>query len=282
MVVAMAAFSVEDMLVKAITQTLPIAQILIIFGALGMLFFMLCAAIRKERVFHPAIKERALIFRSTCEIAARLFFTLALATTSLSSTSAILQATPLVVMVGAVFFFNEKVGYRRWLAAIIGFVGVLLIIRPGAESFEPASLFAVLATLGFAGRDLGTRAAPDGLSSVQLGVYGFLMLLIAGLVAWVGNAQWNPLTLMQALHLLLIAVVGVAAYLALTSAMRCGEIALVSPFRYTRLLFALLLGALVFSEVPDFLMLLGCVLIVASGIFSLRRGARRTPQAKTS
>ena len=282
MVVAMAAFSVEDMLVKAITQTLPIAQILIMLGMLGMLFFMLCATVRKERVFHPAIKERALIFRSTCEIAARLFFTLALATTSLSSTSAILQATPLVVMVGAVFFFNEKVGYRRWLAAIIGFVGVLLIIRPGAESFEPASLFAVLATLGFAGRDLGTRAAPDGLSSVQLGVYGFLMLLIAGLVAWAGNAQWNPLTLMQALHLLLIAVVGVVAYLALTSAMRCGEIALVSPFRYTRLLFALLLGALVFSEVPDFLMLLGCVLIVASGIFSLRRGAKRTPQAETS
>lgn len=277
MVVAMAAFAVEDMLVKSITQTVPIAQILIIFGALGMVFFMSCARYRNERVFHPAIKERALIIRSICEVAARLFFTLALATTSLSSTSAILQATPLVVMVGAVFFFGEKVGYRRWIAALIGFIGVLLIIRPGADSFEPASLFAVLATIGFAGRDLGTRAAPSGLSAIQLGVYGFLMLLIAGVVAFFGTYQWIAITFNQAGHLVLIAVVGVIAYMALTSAMRSGAIGLVAPFRYTRLLFALTLGALVFSEVPDLLMLVGCLLIVSSGLFSIRRSTKPTP-----
>ncbi len=274
MVLAMAAFSVEDMLVKAVSVTLPIDQILIIFGTLGATFFMLFARVHSETVFHPAITSRALVARSLCEVAARLFFTLALATTSLSSTSAILQATPLVVMIGAVFMFDEKVGYRRWAAAIVGFIGVLLIIKPGADSFEPASLFAVLATLGFAGRDLGTRAAPKGLSSIQLGVYGFLMLVVAGMIAMIGGSEWVVPSLKVSAQLLLMAVFGVAAYFALTLAMRSGEIAVVTPFRYTRLLFALVLGLLVFSEVPDTLMLVGCVLVVFSGLFSLRRAAK--------
>lgn len=271
MVFAMAAFALEDMLVKSVANTLPIGMILMVFGACGSLFFIICARLKSQTLFHPAICGKAMIIRSLCEISARLFFTLALVLTPLSSTSAILQATPLVVMVGAVLFFAEKVGYRRWLATAVGFIGVLFIIRPGANSFEPASLFAVLATIGFAGRDLGTRAAPKGLSSIQLGVYGFIMLLLAGVIAAIWTGEWTTPNRLESLTLLLISVVGVAAYFALTQAMRSGEISFVAPFRYTRLLFALLLGFVVFSEVPDTSMLFGSALIIVSGLFSLKR-----------
>lgn len=278
MVFAMAAFAVEDMLVKSVARTLPIGIILIVFGMSGALFFIVCARVKSQTLLHPAIRGKAMIIRSVCEISARLFFTLALALTPLSSTSAILQATPLVVMIGAVLFFSEKVGPRRWIAAAVGFLGVLLIVKPGASSFEPASLFAVLATIGFAGRDLGTRAAPKGLSSIQLGVYGFIMLLLAGLLAALWTAEWVFPTADEWMQLALISAVGVAAYFSLTLAMRSGEISFVAPFRYTRMIFALVLGMVVFSEAPDQFMLIGSVLIVASGLFSLSR-ARQVASA---
>jgi drug/metabolite transporter (DMT)-like permease len=274
MVLAMAAFAVEDMLVKSVSQTLPIGMILIVFGAFGTVFFMSCARVKSQSLLHPAISGKAMIIRSVCEISARLFFTLSLALTPLSSTSAILQATPLVVMIGAVLFFAETVGYRRWIAAAVGFLGVLLIIKPGANSFEPASMFAVLATIGFAGRDLGTRAALKSLSSIQLGVYGFIMLPIAGVLAAMWTDEWVIPSLREWLQLSIISFVGVAAYSALTAAMRNGEISFVAPFRYTRLIFALLSGVVVFSEVPDAFMLLGSTLIILSGLFSLNRARK--------
>lgn len=274
MVLAMAAFAVEDMLVKSVSQTLPIGMILIVFGAFGTVFFMSCVRVKSQSLLHPAISGKAMIIRSVCEISARLFFTLSLALTPLSSTSAILQATPLVVMIGAVLFFAETVGYRRWIAAAVGFLGVLLIIKPGANSFEPASMFAVLATIGFAGRDLGTRAAPKSLSSIQLGVYGFIMLPIAGVLAAMWTDEWVIPSLREWLQLSIISFVGVAAYSALTAAMRNGEISFVAPFRYTRLIFALLSGVVVFSEVPDAFMLLGSTLIILSGLFSLNRARK--------
>jgi drug/metabolite transporter (DMT)-like permease len=274
MVLAMAAFAVEDMLVKSVSQSLPIGIILIVFGSFGTLFFLVYAGFNSQTLFHPAIRGKAMIIRCVCEISARLFFTLALALTPLSSTSAILQATPLVVMIGAVLFFSEKVGYRRWIAAAVGFLGVLLIVKPGASSFEPASIFAVLATIGFAGRDLGTRAAPKGLSSIQLGVYGFIMLLLAGLLAAIWTGDWEMPNTKEWARLGMISVFGVVAYSALTSAMRNGEISFVAPFRYTRLIFALVLGIIIFSEVPDVFMLLGSALIISSGLFSLSRAKR--------
>lgn len=274
MVLSMAAFALEDMLVKSLTQTLPIGLILVVFGVGGMFVFMAIATFRGEAMFHSAITSKALLVRSLCEVGGRLFFTLALALTPLASASAILQATPLVVTLGAVIFFNESVGYRRWVASGIGFAGVLLVLRPGVGSFEPASLFAVIATIGFAGRDLATRAAPKNMSSVQLGVLGFLMLALAGVVAILWSGELHLPNPSEWLQLGLTIAIGVIAYYALTAAMRIGEISVVAPFRYTRLAFAVILGVIVFAEIPDSLTLAGSVLIVASGLFSMRRQKR--------
>ncbi|MEH6546560.1 MAG: DMT family transporter [Sneathiella sp.] len=271
MVSAMAAFALEDMFFKAATQSIPIGQALIVFGLGGMLVFMLLAKVRGEVIFHRQILSRAILIRSVCEVTGRVFFALAIALTPLSSASAILQATPLVVAVGAIVFFGETVGWHRWGSIIAGFIGVLLILRPGLSGFESASLFAVLGTLGFAGRDLATRAAPPSLSNLQLGIYGFFMLIIAGLILLFWTGPMVVPTTKNSLQLAAIIFTGVIAYYALTAAMRAGELSVIAPFRYTRLIFAMVLGILIFDERPDAITLLGSALVVLSGIYTVMR-----------
>lgn len=274
MVAAMAAFSLEDLFIKSATASLPLGQVLILFGSGGMFVFMLLTIRRGEALLHPAILSRPIILRSICEVMGRICFTLALALTPLSSASAILQATPLVVTVGAVIFFGETVGWRRWLATVIGLGGVLLILRPGLSSFEPASLFAVLGTLGFAGRDLATRAAPKSMSNMQLGVWGFFMLVISGclMLSWTGGIIWPSAT--NLLQVSGAIVFGVLAYYALTIAMRSGDVSVIAPFRYTRLVFAMVLGVIIFAERPDNLTLFGSAIVVGCGLYSVFRERR--------
>jgi drug/metabolite transporter (DMT)-like permease len=274
MVAAMAGFAVEDMFLKYATQSLPVGQVMVLFGLGGMAGFAVMVRRRGETVLHPAILSRPILLRSMCEVAGRLFYTLAIALTALSSASAILQATPLVVVAGAALILGETVGWRRWLAIAAGFAGVLVILRPGLDAFSPLSLLAVAGMLGFAGRDLATRAAPPALSNLQLGVYGFAMLIPAGagLLATTGGAVWpGPAT---AAALVAATCVGVAAYYALTVAMRTGEVSVVTPFRYTRLIFALILGIAVFGERPDMATLAGSAIVVVSGIYTLWRTGR--------
>ncbi|MDP3648173.1 MAG: DMT family transporter [Tabrizicola sp.] len=273
---SMAGFAVEDVFVKAAARVMPLGQILLLMGIVGVLVFALMAMARGEAVAPRAFVAPAMLVRSAFEVVGRLFYGLSIALTALSTTSAILQATPLVVVAAAALIFGEKVGWQRWLAVIVGFVGVLVILRPGVEGFSALSLLAVVGLLGFAGRDLATRAAPKGLSNRQLGVLGFAMLATAGaiLLAWSGGA------VLPDLHgLALIAggsVFGMLGYHALTGAMRTGEVSLVTPFRYTRLVFAMILAMAIFGERPDAATWAGAALVVASGIYTLTRSRVQT------
>jgi len=272
MVLAMACFSVEDAFVKAAAKTVPLGEVIFLFGFFGTILYILLTLRRGEKVFHSALFTRATFIRSICEIIGRLFFSISLVLIPLSSLSAILQATPLIVVMGAAICFGEKVGWKRWSAIFIGFVGVLMIIRPGAGEFQLVSLFAVLGTLGFAGRDLATRAAPKVLSNIQLGVYGFFILMPAGLIILLFNDEVAKIVVPNSINLLYIfgtILFGFTAYYFLTIAMRIGEVSVVTPFRYTRLLFALLIGVTLFDERPDILTLLGSAIVIASGIYTL-------------
>lgn len=273
---SMAGFAVEDVFVKAAARVMPLGQILLLMGIVGVAVFALMAKARGEAVAPRAFVAPAMLVRSAFEVVGRLFYGLSIALTALSTTSAILQATPLVVVAAAALFFGEKVGWQRWLAVIVGFVGVLVILRPGVEGFSALSLLAVVGLLGFAGRDLATRAAPRGLSNRQLGILGFAMLATAGaiLLAWSGGA------VVPDLHgLALLAggsVFGILGYHALTGAMRTGEVSLVTPFRYTRLVFAMILAMAIFGERPDAATWAGAALVVASGIYTLTRSRAQT------
>ncbi len=273
MMFAMGLFALEDMALKAAARDIPIGQAVALFGALGLVVFALTARAQGERILHPDLLSKVLIIRSTFEIGGRLFFALAIALTPISSASAILQATPLVVALGAVFVFGERVGWRRWMAISAGFIGVLMILRPGLDAFDPLSIFAVLGLLGFAGRDLATRASPVSMSAAQLGVAGFAVLTAAGLVL-IGFGGVKPMTLASWGYVGLATVVGVVAYTALTRAMRVGDVSVVTPFRYSRLLFALVIGVTFFGERPDMMTLLGSAVIVGSGLFLLQRSKK--------
>jgi drug/metabolite transporter (DMT)-like permease len=270
MVLSMAGFAVEDSLLKIAAVSLPPGQVLITFGVLGTMTFAALALMAGEAPLTRAMLGRPMILRSLSEVTGRLFYMLAIALTPLSTASAILQATPLVVMVGAAVLFGESIGPRRWLAVALGFGGVLLILRPGTEGFGALSLLAIMAMLGFAGRDLATRAAPVSLSFRQLGVVGFSMLIVAGLIvlpfggpmAAPDGATWAGL--------LAAAAAGVCAYTFLTVAMRTGQVGAVTPFRYTRLIFAMVAGVAIFGETPDRWTIIGSAVIILAGIAALR------------
>lgn len=274
MTLAMAFFALEDMFLKSAMRQVSVGLGLICFGFGGMILFVIWARLRGEAPLHPAMTSRPLVLRSACEVLGRLFYTLAFALAPLSLVSAILQATPLVVALGAVVFFNERVGWRRWSAIVIGFVGVLMILRPGTDAFELTSVFAVLGMLGFAGRDLGSRASPASMSNAQLGVLGFAMLVVAGGIMVLVTGPGPLPDAASARDIALAVLVGVLAYSALTEAMRVGTVSVTVPFRYTRLLFAMILGIVVFGESPDTMTLLGSAVIVLSGLVVIRRGQR--------
>lgn len=275
MIGAMALFAVEDAFVKAVADLLPVGQILTIFGLGGAAIFAGIARSQGKALVTADVLSPVMRIRMCFEIVGRLFYGLALALTPLSAATVILQATPLVVVASAAVIFGERVGWRRWLAIGLGRCGVLVILRPGAEGFSALSLLALVGMLGFAGRDLASRAAPRSLGYAVLGLYGFLALACAGLVfsLWQG-APFRLPGPRAALLLSGAVLVGVAAYSCLMKAMRTGDVSAVTPFRYTRLLFGAALGIVLFGETLTTGMLAGSGLIVLSGLFILWRGRK--------
>lgn len=210
------------------------------------------------------------------EIIGRLFYVLAIAVIPLSAATVILQATPLVVVAGATLVFGEKVGWRRWSAIVIGLIGVIIIVQPGTDSFSALSLLAVIGMIGFAGRDLASRAAPKSLNTLILGFYGFIAVIVAGVLYALWRGETFVIPDARATLFMAAAVgAGVTAYSFLMKAMRTGEVSAVTPFRYTRLLFGIGLGIALFGESLTMPMLIGSGLIVASGLVILWRGQER-------
>ena len=271
MVAAMAGFAVEDAFLKAATAEVAVGLALVILGLVGVAVFSGVALRAGAAPLPRSVLTRTMALRSGFEITGRLFYALAIALTPISTASAILQATPLVVVLGAALIFGERIGGRRWALIGLGFVGVLVILRPGVEGFSALSLLALIAMAGFAGRDLATRAAPLTLSNAQLGVVGFIMLALSGaIILAVTGGVAVPSA--GAFGLLAgAAVFGILAYAALTQAMRTGAVGVVTPFRYSRLVFAVLLGVGVFGERPDAATLAGSAIIVFCGVILLTR-----------
>ena len=268
MIAAMAVFSVEDVFIKAATRHLPIGQVLMLFGAGGAILFACLAWRAGSSLVTVQVFSRVMLIRALFELVGRLFYGLAIALTPLSSATALLQATPIIVVLGAKAFLGEVVSWRRWCGIIAGLIGVLIILRPAAEDFSALSVLAVVSTLGFAGRDLASRAAPASLSTWALGFYGFLTVLAAGVLysCFDGKPLVGP-TVANAGGVAVAALAGVFAYAALMKAMRTGAVSVVTPFRYTRLLFGISLGVAVFGERIDGPMILGSVVIIGSGLF---------------
>lgn len=275
----MVGFALEDVLIKQLAATLPTGQVIMLLGAGGGVAFGVMARLGGRPLLSRALLVPSVLVRNLSEAVGSAMFILALVLTTLSGSSAILQANPLAVTLGAALFLGESVGWRRWTAIGVGFVGVMLIIQPGLAGFTPASLFAVAAVLLLAARDLASRAVPPEITSVQLAAWGFLSLLPGGaVILWVmGAAPVVPGT-SEVIRLLAALVIGSLGYYAIIAATRMGEISAVVPFRYTRLVFAMILGFVVFGERPNAWMITGSALVIGTGLYTIWRTALRQRQ----
>ena len=275
MITSMEFFAVEDSLIKFVTSTIPIGQILIMFGLGGALIFLLVAHFKNEKIMLRDMLLLPMYVRALFEIIGRLFYVLAISLIPLSTATVIIQATPIVVVAGAAIIFGEKVGWRRWTAILLGLFGVIVIIQPTAESFSFLSILALIGMIGFAGRDLASRAAPENLSVFILGLHGFIALAFSGLIYTIWDDANFVMIDIDTIGFMVGAVVfGVAAYSCLMKAMRTGEVSAVTPFRYTRLIFGVSLGVFFFNESLNYSTVLGTILIVISGLFILSRNKR--------
>lgn len=271
MMASMACFTINDALLKATNGDLPLFQLLFLRGILAtMLIAALAYRLGSFRVYVPRRDWVFIGLRSASEIGAAFFFVTALLNMPLANVTAILQVLPLTVTLGSALFFNEPVGWRRFLAIAIGFCGMLLIVRPGTEGFTIWSVYALIAVVCVTGRDLFTRRLSKGVPSLLVTFSAsFGVLLAAGLASLTVN--WAPVTVHLGSLLVASSVFIVGGYFFSVQVMRSGDISFVAPFRYTGLIWALVLGWLVFGDWPAPLTLMGGAIIVATGLFTLFR-----------
>lgn len=272
LVLAMACFAMEDMFVKTASAHMSIGQILGLLGIGGGIAFAVLAKSSGHRLFSASSLHKTVILRNLGELIGTLSFVTAITTSALSTSTAIFQAAPLATTLCAAVFLKEPVGWRRWSAIAVGFVGVLLIVRPGSASFEPASLFAVGAVVGLAARDVATRVLPRDISSQVIACYAFAVIGIAGFALQLfEDTFFVPMDAADWGNIIGALLFGMAGYLALTVAMRVGEMGVIMPFRYTRLIFAMIIGMTFFGERPQLLTYVGAAIIITSGIYTLFR-----------
>lgn len=277
MAVGMAAFTCNDALVKSVTHAMNTGQILFLRGLMTSVLVLVIAKWMGALGSWRIMLEPAVALRLVAEILASLAYVSALGAMPLANTSAILQALPLAVTLGAALFLDEKVGWRRWLAIIAGFAGVLIVVRPGPEGFSMAAVYVIASVIGAAARDLATRQIRSDVPSIFVSAVTAVAITAVGGALVVPMGGWQPVPLDVFIRLALASALLLVGYQTLVTAMRTGEISFIAPFRYTSLMWAIAIGFLFFGEVPDFWMTVGVVIIVASGLYTFyRENLRRT------
>ena len=271
MSLSMAGFTLSDAMVKMVSTELNTGQIMFIRGMLTSTIIAAVAwrlgAFRQFRGF----LDRWLLFRTACEILAAVSYIHALSSLPLPNAAAILQALPLAVTMGAALFLREAVGWRRWLAIAMGFGGVMVIIRPGAEGFTLASLLVVGSVIAAAARDIATKKISRETPSLMVSAVAAISVAFAGLLLIIPFGGWRPVAPGHIGLLTLGALALFTGYQGIIMAMRTGEISFIAPFRYTSLLWAIALGLLLLDEWPDRFMLLGAAIVILAGIYAFHR-----------
>ena len=272
MTLSMGGFAVEDLFLKILSEAVPVSQILIYVGISATVLLSVISIIKRIPVLRNDIYSNKLfIIRSFADMMGAVLIVTSISLMPLSTVSSILQALPLFITFGAVLIFKESVGWRRWSAVSFGFIGVILILKPGLSSFHPSSLIVLLAVACLALRDIVTRKISKDIHSITVSLYAFILTTVGGVFSLPFFGNFVTLTITQWFVVLTITLFGCFSYFMLVLATRKGDISVISPFRYSRLIFALVLAILVLNEHPDTLTLFGAAIIVASGYYTIWR-----------
>ncbi|SDG50072.1 S-adenosylmethionine uptake transporter [Celeribacter baekdonensis] len=275
MALSMAAFTTNDSFMKGLLEEIPLLQALTLRGLLNIAMILVILPVfigpvrfdlsRKDWIFT--------LLRAGAEVGASFSFLTAIIHIPLANATAIMQTLPLSITVVGALLFKDQLGWRRLAAILIGFCGVLLIVKPGGEGFSAQGLWAVLG-MGFVTvRDLSVRAiSPNApTATVTFAAVAAVTIVAGGLSL---GSEWQPLSTLGYIQLLGTSGFVIIGYVLSVTVMRVGEISFVSPFRYTALIWALLIGFFAFGEWPDLWALIGAGIIATTGIYTVLREAR--------
>ena len=271
MIIAMGCLTLTDMLIKIVSQTLPIGQVMITYGIGALVVFWGLLRIKREPIQLSPLANPAVIWRNVGDLIAMNSMFLALVYVPLSTIGAVIQAVPLLVTAAAALFLGEQVGLRRVSAIFVGFLGTLLIIQPGANTFDITATLVLVAALGMALRDIATKLVRESFSTLLITFYSCFLFIFSGsiilLIQGVPSLpDWDDVAMLVAMI-----IAGCLGFFFMTVAVRLGDMSVVIPFRYSRLLFSMAAGILILGEQVNAMMLIGSALTILSGLYIWHR-----------
>ncbi|SDP35594.1 Uncharacterized membrane protein [Afipia sp. GAS231] len=271
MAVAMAGFTMNDSITKLMSSQMNFGEVMLVRGLFAIVLIGALAV--HQRAIRPlqTLFVKPVALRIVGEVCGTVSFLAAISHLPLANTSAIMQSLPLAITLGAALTLREPVGWRRWSAIVAGFIGVLIIVRPGVAGFNQFTLLALVSVLFCSLRDLATKRIPSHIPSLFITLLTTITVTTAGAVILIPLGGWTQPSAHAVGLLALAAVLVLIGYQCVIMALRSGDISAIAPFRYTALLWALLLGYLVFGDVPDTMMVTGASIIVASGLYAFYR-----------
>ena len=271
MVASMVCFAANDAIIKSLGGVLPAFQTLAVRGGVVVLLLALLVMRSGWRVHELGCRDRMILaLRALSEVGAAFFIVTALFNMELANMTAILQLLPLTIPLAAFLFLGEPLGWRRISAIVIGFLGMLLIVKPGSDGFNVYSLFCLAAVVCVTIRDLTARSLGAKLSSQEMSLFAAFGVFVAASLATVFE-PWVPITLVAWVALLGSAVAIFFGYIVSVMAIRTGDVSFTAQFRYVGLIAALILGYVFFAEWPDAFALIGAGVIVGTGAFTIFR-----------
>ncbi|MEM6666072.1 MAG: DMT family transporter [Pseudomonadota bacterium] len=273
MLLAMACYVTNDTFVKVVSDDLPVGQIIFIRGVFGsVLVFGFLAWRGLLRDFAP-LKHWSVSARVVTEMLATVLFLSALVRMPIANAMAILQGVPFMVTILAVIILKETVGWRRWSAILVGFMGMLMVVQPGLEGFQSAAWLAVAAMVTMSLRDIVTTYLPENVGSLMVTAITMATLMVLGAASSLfGN--WEPPDAMNLFCLFCASVFLIGGHFFMTEATRNAEMSAIAPFRYSILFWAFLYGWLIWGDLPNLLAVSGILVIVGSGLYVWQREQR--------
>jgi drug/metabolite transporter (DMT)-like permease len=279
LIISLGAFTTNDALVKLVARNYPPGEVILLRGLMTVVAIAaMVAMLGQARMARQAFAGRVLA-RSLFDALGALLFVSALVHMGLAELSAVLLVSPLIMTALSVLLNHEAVGWRRWTAIAVGFVGTLFVVKPTPSAFDAWALLGLGAAIAGAARDLMTRHIDPGVPATVISLSASVTVTLMGALLGLGES-WRTMAAADiGLLAAAAAFLGAGTFLVVI-AFRDSEISLVAPFRYTHLLWSGLAGYVVFGELPDRFAIIGGSLIVASGLYALHReGVRRREKA---
>jgi len=268
MILGAGVLSMNDAATKYLAETYPMGQVLGLRQSVALLVILAyvwwSGSWEKLRINHRSGQA----WRAAVHCGSAVLIIWALTLLPIATVTAIVFSSPLVVLIFSMRFLGEGVSWQRWVAVIIGFTGVLVIVRPGGVSFEWALLVAVSAAIVSGFRDLLTRRLSRTDTSISMLFWASALLITLSFLTI--PFGWHPLTLSGSFWFIINGLLNAGAHFLMIEALRLGDAALVSPFRYSAILWAILTGFIVWNQLPDTFTVVGAAMLIISGILISR------------